>query len=51
MKCRNCPYYKESYLWNSCGVTGGECFRQIDDCTLVNNDGTINHEELDKCGL
>jgi hypothetical protein len=48
MKCSKCPYYKGGYMWNGCNITGDECFRMLDDCTLVNDDGTVNQEELDK---
>ena len=45
MKCRDCDFYKTGYLWNGCGLTGDECFRQDENCTLVNEDGSINYND------
>jgi hypothetical protein len=39
MKCKDCPFYRESLMWNGCGVTGDECFHTQECCDLVNDDG------------
>jgi hypothetical protein len=46
MKCSKCPFYHSEYTFNLCKVTDAECFRQQDNCKLVNDDGTINGNEL-----
>lgn len=43
LKCFNCPYYKSAYMYNSCDITGDEYFSQLENCDLVNNDGSINY--------
>lgn len=43
MKCSNCPHYKSGYMYNGCGVTESEYFREPNDCTLVKDDGSINY--------
>jgi hypothetical protein len=48
MKCYKCPFYKDTYYENECRVTGDMFFRQQEDCTLVNDDGTKNEEEIQK---
>jgi len=48
MKCYDCDFYKSGYQWNGCGVTGDEYFHTVLDCTFVNDDQTINEEELNK---
>jgi hypothetical protein len=48
MRCRDCPFYKEGYLWNGCGITGDEYFHMQDDCDFVNNDGSQNEENINK---
>ena len=45
MKCYNCPFYEGGQTWNSCGVIGAEYFSTLDNCTLVNDDGTINMDD------
>lgn len=51
MKCRDCPHYCSGYMWNGCDITHDEYFRMQENCTLVNEDGTINQEELEKSGI
>lgn len=46
MKCYMCPYYVQGMLENECKVTGDYCFHTVDDCDLVNDDGTINEEKV-----
>ena len=48
MKCRGCPFYASGFQWNGCKLTESECFYEVEDCTLVNDDGTVNTEELEK---
>ena len=48
MKCIECDFYKSGSQWNCCGLDGAECFHTILDCTLVNDDQTINEEEMEK---
>lgn len=45
MKCTECQYYNSSYMWNSCALTQSEYFYQQYDCTLVNDDGSINFKD------
>lgn len=45
MKCYECEYYRTEPTWNACSITMSECFRAIDDCALVNDDGSINYED------
>ena len=45
MKCYNCPYYSSGHLWNTCDITGCGYFRERENCTLVNDDGTINKSD------
>lgn len=42
MKCRDCPYYKSGYMYNQCGFTGDEYFREPEKCDLINDDYTIS---------
>ena len=44
MKCFKCPYYACGCMWNRCGVTNSEYFREPDNCDLVNDDGSLNHD-------
>mgnify|MGYP001084198434 CR=1 FL=1 len=44
MNCMNCPYYKTGYMYNACSLTEAECFNTLTNCTLVNDDGTINYQ-------
>lgn len=46
MKCSDCHHYCSGYMYNCCDVTGMECFIELKDCTLVNDDSTINKEAL-----
>jgi hypothetical protein len=45
MKCYNCDYYKSGYMYNACALTESEYFREPDNCTLVNDDGSINRND------
>lgn len=51
MKCHNCKFYKEGYMFNSCELIGAEYFSTLENCTFVNDDGTVNEEELNKVGM
>mgnify|MGYP000948649636 CR=1 FL=1 len=42
MKCYKYPF------WNRCDLTENEYFKKPGNCTLVNDDGTINQEEYRK---
>jgi hypothetical protein len=42
VRCYGCDYYESTYMWNGCTLTGSECFRPQDKCTLVNDDGSVN---------
>ena len=42
MRCENCPQYSSEPLWNRCEITGAECFNTINNCDLVNEDGSDN---------
>ena len=46
MECSICPYYESCPGMNVCLVTGAEYFSEVEDCKLVNLDGTINEEAL-----
>jgi len=48
MKCSKCPYYSEGCMSNECRLVGWENSRTLEDCRLVNDDGTVNQEELSK---
>ena len=48
MRCYDCDFYNSGYMWNYCGLTESECFRTQDNCTLVNDDQSINKTEIDK---
>jgi hypothetical protein len=48
MKCYNCSFYKVGHQWNYCGLTESECFRTQEDCKFVNDDGSVNNNELEK---
>ncbi|EDS78109.1 hypothetical protein CBC_0710 [Clostridium botulinum C str. Eklund] len=48
MKCSKCPYYKCCPNSNECELLHFEYYREIDDCKIVNNDGTINEIEYEK---
>lgn len=48
MKCVFCSYYRSSPTFNECKLLGWECCSTSDDCTAVNDDGTINEDELEK---
>jgi hypothetical protein len=48
MKCYKCPFYRSSSIWNRCDLTESECFREPENCSLVNDDGTVNQEEYNK---
>jgi len=53
MNCKECPFYKQGYMWNGCALTESECFMPLDDCTLVKDDGTVNYDDpyfKDKAG-
>lgn len=45
MKCIECPYYHEELRSNRCDLTESECYKKLDNCTLANDDGTINLED------
>lgn len=44
MECYKCHHYESQPLWNCCKLTQSECFRTLDDCDLINDDGSINNE-------
>ena len=46
MRCRNCDYYSSGYMHNSCLLAETECFREMDDCDLVNDDMTVNYNNV-----
>lgn len=48
MKCLNCNFYKQGHMWNRCDLLDFEYFHTIQNCVFVNDDQTINNEELDK---
>lgn len=43
-----CSYYRSSPTFNECKLLGWECCSTSDDYTAVNDDGTINEDELEK---
>lgn len=45
MECNGCPYYKSGFQYNACGITESENFHQQENCTLVNDDGSVNFED------
>ena len=45
MRCCDCEYYKSGHMWNYCALTESEYFRTVDDCTLVNDDKSINYND------
>lgn len=51
MRCRKCPYYEEDKNVNECSITHAMYFITLDECNLVNEDGTINEEECKKEGF
>lgn len=48
MRCCNCKYYESGCTYNRCNVIGDEYFHMQNDCKLVNDDNTINENELKK---
>ena len=48
MRCYDCDFYKSGYMWNQCCLTGFEYFHTQERCTLVNDDQTVNEEEMKK---
>jgi len=49
MKCNRCPFYSSTYISTECTLLEIENFIASEtDCKLVNEDGTINDEELAK---
>ena len=49
MKCNRCPFYYNNYQdFNECKLLHWECSREADNCTIVNDNGTVNQNELDK---
>jgi hypothetical protein len=42
MKCNKCEYYESNPTWNRYNLTESECFHTVQDCDLVNEDGTVN---------
>lgn len=46
MKCIECKFYKSGYQWNCCELIGAEYFHPVLNCTFVNDDQTINYEEI-----
>lgn len=48
MECRKCKYYyTNSQDFNECKLLHWECCREDENCTVVNDDGSINQKELD----
>ena len=48
MRCCKCKYYYSNCQdFNTCTLLKWECSREIDDCKVINDDGTINKEEYD----
>lgn len=45
MNCFNCDRYFSSATFNRCAITDSECFRPIKDCTLLNDDYSINYND------
>ena len=50
MKCIDCPHYTGGYMFNRCGVTGDEYYKTVDNCTLVNEDGSLNYDRVQILG-
>lgn len=48
MKCCNCPYYEFYSDFNKCDLLYCECYREVNNCKIVNDDGTINEIEYEK---
>jgi len=48
VKCQDCRFYEESPLFNECKLLKWECCRVSENCTCVNDDGTINEKEFKK---
>jgi len=32
-------------MWNGCKLTESECFYEQSNCTLVNDDGSVNYDD------
>ena len=45
MNCKSCPYYTSGIEFNACTLTMSEYFSTQTNCTLVNDDGTINYQD------
>lgn len=45
MKCYDCPYYRNGYMYNSCALAQAECFIEPDNCNLVHDDGSLNYDD------
>lgn len=45
MKCSYCGHYKTGINYNACDIAEMECFHTLENCTLVNDDGTINYND------
>lgn len=48
MKCCKCSYYKRSLNFNMCDLLNWECYRELNDCNVINDDGSINEVEYKK---
>jgi len=52
MKCTNCPFYDEwssdSNIGNECNLLGFSNSKKQENCIYVNDDKTVNQEEIDK---
>lgn len=46
VKCCDCPQYEIGYMFNHCKLTDNECFETLENCKLVNDDGTVREELL-----
>lgn len=55
MNCSKCGFYKSCFNCdepsNICNLLGMENFKEINDCPFINEDGSVNQEELDKSPL
>jgi len=55
MKCSKCKFYKSNFYveepWNACSLLSIENFKEQTDCGLINEDGSINQEEIYKSPL
>ena len=55
MNCSTCNFYKSNFYAdepsNSCSVLSIENFKEQTDCAFVNEDGSVNQEEIDKSPL